>query len=220
LYSRKIKKGEYMKKLMCLAMTAASLFATAPAALASDGDMMIRLRTIQVMPDESGKPTVVGGEVQLNNESVPEVDISYFVNKNFAFELILATATHEASAYNTSLGTLDLGDVSLLPPTLLAQYHHDMGNFKPYVGAGLNYTMFYGEEPQGVVKNITYDNSLGYALQVGADYKIMDNIYFNVDVKKLYLDTDVKVETFSNGTVTAKVDIDPYIIGLGVGFRF
>ncbi|EQC50511.1 OmpW family protein [Bacteriovorax sp. DB6_IX] len=210
-----------MKKLLCLAMTAASLFASAPSALAAeDGNMMIRVRAIQVMPDEEGTPSAIGGEVQLNNESVPEIDISYFVNKNFAFELILATATHEASAYNTSLNTLDLGDVSLLPPTLLAQYHHEMGNFKPYVGAGLNYTIFYGEEPQGVVKNITYDNSLGYALQVGADYKIGDNIYFNVDVKKLFLSTDVEVETFSNGTVTAEVDINPYIIGLGVGFRF
>jgi len=209
-----------MKKLMCMAMTAASLFATAPSALAADGDMMVRVRAIQVMPDESGTPSIIGGEVQLNNESVPEVDISYFVNKSFAFELVLATATHEASAYNTALNTLDLGDVSLLPPTLLAQYHHEMGNFKPYVGAGLNYTIFYGEEPQGAVKKITYDNSMGYAFQVGADYKIAENTYFNVDIKKLYLSTDVEVETFSNGTVNAEVDIDPYIIGLGVGFRF
>jgi len=209
-----------MKKMMCLAMTAASLFAIAPSALAASGDMMVRMRAIQVMPDEAGTPTLVGGDAKISNSSVPEVDISYFVTNNFAMELVLATTTHEVSVYNsTGPATLDLGDVSLLPPTLLAQYHHEMGSFKPYVGAGINYTMFYGEN-SGAMKEVTYDNSFGYALQVGADYKMADNIYFNVDVKKLKLSTDLTATTYGDVKVTADVDIDPYIVGLGVGFRF
>lgn len=183
------------------------------------GDLMVRMRAINVMPDESGTPTVIGGSVKLNNESVPEVDFSYFFNQHFALELILATATHKASAYGTALNNLDLGDVSLLPPTLLAQYHHTFGNFKPYVGAGINYTFFYGEDP-GVARTVSYDNSFGYAMQVGGDYKIAENTYVNFDIKKVMLSTDVHVDTYSNGSVDAKVDIDPWIIGLGVGFMF
>lgn len=182
-------------------------------------NMMVRMRAINVMPQEKGTPSVVGGEVKLNNESVPELDISYFFNENFALELILATATHEAMAYKTSLNNLDLGDVSILPPTLLAQYHQQFGKFKPYLGAGINYTIFYGED-SGVAKKVTYEDAFGYAFQVGADYEIQDNVYLNFDVKKLFLSTDVNVETYSNGSVSAKVDVDPYIVGLGVGLRF
>lgn len=203
-----------MKNLLLSVVALSSL-----SAFATPQNMMMRMRAINIMPDEKGTPTVVGGEVKLNNESVPEVDFSYFVNDSIAFELILATATHKASAYNTSLKNLDLGDVSLLPPTLLVQYHYAMGNFKPYIGAGINYTLFYGKDT-GVAKNVTYDNSLGYALQVGGDYKVAENLYLNFDVKKIFLSTDVEVETYSNGTVQAEVDIDPYVMGLGFGFKF
>ncbi len=186
---------------------------------AMSSDMMVRMRAINVMPDESGSPTVIGGDVQLNNASVPEIDFTYFFNKNFALELILATTTHEASATKTALNNLDLGDVSLLPPTLTAQYHFEMGKFKPYVGAGLNYTIFYGADP-GIAKSVRYENSLGYALQLGGDYQIGDNLYLNLDIKKIYLSTDVHVSTYANGSVDAEVDINPLIVGLGLGFKF
>lgn len=55
------------------------------------------------MPDESGTPSVVKGDVKLNNASVPEIDFSYFFNKNFAMELILATTTHKASVQKSAL---------------------------------------------------------------------------------------------------------------------
>lgn len=209
-----------MKKMMKTLMVGSLLLSSLAFGAESEGkNMMVRMRAINVMPQESGTPSVVGGKVKLNNESVPEIDISYFFNENLAVELILATATHEAMAYNTALKNLDLGDVSILPPTLLVQYHHQFGKLKPYVGAGVNYTFFYGEDP-GVAKNVTYDDSFGYALQIGGDYEIAQDVYFNVDVKKIFLSTDVNVETYSNGSVSAKVDVDPYIIGLGVGLRF
>src|SRR5690606_28290768 len=140
-------------------------------------------------------------------------------NKNFALELILATTTHKASVKKSALDSIDLGDVSLLPPTLTAQYHHEFGKFKPYVGAGLNYTIFYGAD-SGEMRSVKYENSLGYALQVGGDYEIAENTFLNFDVKKLYLSTDVEVKTYDGTKVTADVDIDPWIIGLGVGYRF
>lgn len=206
-----------MRKLILAVFTIICF--TTFSAQAMDKNMMVRMRTIAIMPDESGSPSVVGGKVKLTDDSVPEIDFSYFFNDRFALELILATAQHKASANKTSLNNLDLGEVSLLPPTLLAQYHHEFGKFKPYVGAGLNYTIFYNAEP-GIARSVRYDNSLGYALQVGGDYEIADNIYLNFDIKKLYLSTNVEVNTYSNGTVTADVDINPWIVGLGIGTRF
>lgn len=185
---------------------------------AIEKNMMVRMRMLSVMPDEAGKPSVVGGKVKLTDSAVPEVDFTYFFSENFAAELVLATSPHKATVRNSSAGTLDLGDVNLLPPTLLAQYHKEMGNWKPYVGAGLNYTIF---TPMGAggMDHVKYKNSVGYAWQVGADYKIAENTYINFDLKKLYLSTDVKVKTGTT-KVTADVDINPWIAGLGLGYRF
>ncbi|MGE3610388.1 MAG: OmpW family protein [Bacteriovoracaceae bacterium] len=188
-------------------------------ALAADNNMMVRMRSITVMPSEKGTPTRVGGDVKLSDATVPELDFTYFFNDHFAAELILASTQHRAAANKTSLNNLDLGEVSLLPPILLAQYHHTMGKWKPYIGAGLNYTIFYNIEP-GVARSVHYKNSMGYAWQVGTDYEFLPNTYINFDIKKLYVSTDVEVNTYSNGTVKADVDINPWIVGLGLGYRF
>ena len=94
---------------------------------------------------------------------------------------------------------------------------------KPYVGAGLNYTIFYGVK-SGAVKDVKYDNALGFALQGGVDYMLTDKYFLNFDIKKLFLKTDVDVDA-SNAvpgatSVPAKVNIDPLLIGFGVGMKF
>ncbi len=204
------------KKTKLLSLLSALLISST--ALGAGGDMMVRMRAINIMPDEKGTTDVAKGDVHLQSESVPEIDFTYFLTDSIALELIAATATHTAKVYNSTLGNLDLGEVSLLPPTLLIQYHHEFGNLKPYVGAGLNYTFFYGEDP-GQFKSVSYDNSFGWALQVGADYKIGDQVYLNFDIKRIAISTDVLVDY--NGTaVRSDLDINPYVVGLGVGYRF
>jgi outer membrane protein len=180
-------------------------------AQAQASNFMVRMRALSVTPDVSGSPSAINGAVDITNTSVPEIDFTYFVNDSFAFELILATTTHKVSVHNSALNNVDLGDVSLLPPTLLAQYHHTFGDFKPYVGAGINYTIFYGANP-GFAKKVDYSNEFGYALQLGTDYKIAENTYINLDIKKIFLSTDVKVDTYAHGSVTADVDVDPLIV--------
>lgn len=194
-------------------------FSTVPAhaefAGKSAGDFMVRARVIGVMPDEDAS-TTIGGDVSVSNDVVPEVDFTYFITDNIALELIAATTKHDVSH---SAG-IDLGEVSLLPPTLTLQYHFmPKERFSPYVGAGLNYTFFYDEDTAAgsPVTSIDYDNALGYALQVGADYALSDNWYANIDVKKIFLSTDVSL---NGGAITADVDIDPWIVGAGIGYRF
>lgn len=205
-----------MKKLtafLVLLITAGSLQA---------GDMMVRMRMINIMPDENGTPSTVGGRVQINAESVPEIDFTYFFNDSFALELIAATATHTVTTYNSNFGgttNLNLGEISHLPPTLLAQYHMTFGKLKPYIGAGVNYTFFYGGNP-GQFKLVEYENSFGWAAQLGADLDIGNNMYLNFDIKRIAISSDVTVQTFSGTTVTADVDINPIVAGLGVGYRF
>ena len=223
-----------MKRLLIAALLASTTFTTvAGVAAAEDNPWMVRGRLIGVLPSESADLSVagaaLGGDVKISNEYVPELDISYFFTKNIAAELILATTQHSVKATNVSAvggANVDLGDVWVLPPTLTVQYHFtDMGQFKPYVGAGVNLTLFYNEDEGPVADSIDYDSSVGPALQVGFDYDLdgqPGGWAFNADVKKIWINTEATVDftTALGATVKADVDINPIVVGLGFGYKF
>ncbi|WP_299121215.1 OmpW family outer membrane protein [uncultured Tenacibaculum sp.] len=177
-----------------------------------------RFRWVSVMPNESARIGTIGGDVEISNSFIPELDFTYFFTENIAAELILGTAKHNVNAVGTALGNVDLGHVWLLPPTLTVQYHFNLNNFRPYVGAGGNYTIFYSANP-GAVVDVSYKNSFSYAFQAGFDYDLDDTWFLNVDAKYIGLSTDVTVNAGA-ATVPAAVDINPLLIGFGVGMRF
>ncbi|RAK25071.1 outer membrane protein [Flavobacterium aquaticum] len=185
----------------------------------------VRLRALGVAPDESAKIGIIGGDVAISNTIVPELDFTYFFTENFAAELILGTTKHNVKAINTAAGDVNLGSVWLLPPTLTAQYHFytsDKKVFKPYIGAGVNYTLFYNVK-SGDVAGVDYDNALGYAAQVGFDLMLDDKFFINVDAKRLFLSTDVTVDASNLApglSIPAEVDINPWLLGIGVGMKF
>ncbi|ATL44852.1 outer membrane beta-barrel protein [Elizabethkingia sp. HX WHF] len=179
----------------------------------------VRLRGISVQPNEKSTIDVIGGNANVSNSYIPEVDFTYFFNKNIAAELILGTTKHNVNAENTSLGNVNLGSVWLLPPTLTLQYHfYPTKKIKPYVGAGINYTFFYSSKP-GDVTHVDYKNNAGFALQGGIDYMINDKFFVNFDMKKIFLKTDVTVDA-AGTNIPAKVTLDPFLWGFGVGMKF
>ena len=224
-----------MKPLFCAALMATSTL-IGTAAYADENPWMIRGRVLGVLPDESADLSVAGaalaGGVDIGDQYVPELDITYFFNKNVAVELILAVTPHDVDAINVTVpgalnnATVDLGDVWLLPPTLTLQYHFDTGTqFKPYIGAGVNATFFFDEDQGGVADGIDYDSSLGGAVQIGFDYDLdgePGGWALNADVKKIWINADVTVDftTALGATVNADVDINPTVIGVGLGYKF
>ncbi|HCR94420.1 MAG TPA: OmpW family protein [Oceanicaulis sp.] len=209
-----------MKKLLLAAAGVVALTGmTAPAALAEKGDWQFRVRAITVQPDEGADIQTIGGDVDIDTSVVPEFDISYFFTDNIAAELILGVTPHDVMAVDTAVGDLDLGDVTLLPPTLTLQYHFNpAGKVRPYLGAGVNYTTFFNEDlPNGsALSTIDYDDSFGLAAQAGLDYALENGWLVNFDVKYIDINTDVLID----GAISADVDIDPVIFGIGIGRTF
>ncbi len=81
----------------------------------------------------------------------------------------------------------------------------------------MNYSIFYGEKAGEGFSDLNVDNSVGFAAQAGFDYWVSDNWGLNLDVKKLWLDVDASL---NNGAIKADVDIDPWVVGAGVSYRF
>lgn len=139
----------------------------------------VRVRAIDVIPDVNSSVNI-GGEVDADYAVVPEVDLSYFFTENIAAELIAATSKHDLNY----TGDVSLGDAWVLPPALMLQYHFTPDNqFSPYVGAGLNYSIFYAEDAASGFTDLEVDNGVGYGLQAGADFWVNDHWGVNLDVK-------------------------------------
>ena len=185
-----------------------------------DGDdpWMFRLRGIAVIPDASADiDQIPGASVDISDSGIPELDISYFFTPNIAAELILAVTPHDITGTGAIAGVA-VGDAWLLPPTLLAQYHvTDFGAFKPYVGAGINYTVFFDQDAAGgTITQFNLEDTFAPALQIGFDYFFDERWGVNLDVKKIFLRPDI---TLNNGALTGDVTIDPWLIGFGIVFR-
>jgi outer membrane protein len=175
------------------------------------GDIFVRLRGEAVLPDT--KSTGGAPNLKANDTAIPEADISYFLTKNIAIETICCVSPHEITQNGAKIG-----DTTLFPPSVLLQYHFDMGKIKPYVGAGVNYTVFFDTKGSAAVNNsLKLDNAWGAVVQAGVDYHLTGNWFANVDFKKLWLGTDYSA---ANGSVKGHVDIDPIIVGAGIGYRF
>ena len=197
------------KTLIALAAVASVLTSGAAMAQSYDGSSpwLVRMRAVH-MDSQNGGPAGAAG-VSVNNKWMPEVDISYFFTPNISAELILSYP----QKHDVRLGGDRIGSLKHLPPTLLAQYHFtNMGAFKPYLGAGINYTRFSSVNILDGALTVK-KNSFGPALQVGFDYALDKNWSLNVDVKNVYIDT-----TVSGGI--GKFKVDPLLFGLGVGYRF
>jgi outer membrane protein len=222
-----------MKKTLIASLVAAGLAAAFGAQAADEAvsPWLIRLRAINIDPNSSsaagGAARIPEDAISVENRWTPELDISYFFTKNIALELILAYANHNVALDVPGLYSGGIGSVGVLPPTLLVQYHFEWeGNpFKPYVGAGINFTWFASADlavplfPGSLPLSITR-TSWGPALQVGADYKLTKNWYLNADFKYIWMDTQVTSNNFGPPLVNSKLDIDPMVYGVGVGYRF
>lgn len=191
--------------LMALALALA-----AGVAQAAQGDWLGRARVIHIAPDASS--SALG--LDASNETTLELDFTYFVTNRLGLELILATKQHDVTSNGARIG-----EVTHLPPTLTLQYHFapDSPSFRPYVGAGVNYTRFYDINLLNGAATVE-KSSWGGALQLGADFPVNKTFFINVDVKKIWIDTDVKLT--ATGATAANFKINPVILGLGVGMKF
>jgi outer membrane protein len=207
------KKGFTMNKSI-LAVFFATLTLNS-AAMAQESPWLVRARAVHIDPADKSDP--VGGagasdRLHVSSKWIPEVDLSYFFSPNWAAELILTyPQKHTVTLDGASIGTF-----RHLPPTLTAQYHFLPGaTIKPYLGAGVNYTLFSKQRLLDGAARLEHD-SVGLALQAGADFRIDNRWSVNVDLKKLQLRSDVMI----GGAKATRVRVDPLLFGIGIGYLF
>jgi len=200
---------------------ATSAMAAEPVTPKAKGDIVLNVRLTDVAPD-AGNPILTaagaatGLKADVKDDIKPTIGLSYFLTDKLAVEVIAGTTQHTVKAVGPGTDTV-VHKTWVLPPVVSLQYHPLPGaRFSPYVGAGLNYMLFYsGKDRNGFTVDL--DNGFGYALQAGADIPINAAYSLNLDVKKIWFDTDAKI---NGGALTSKVKLDPLVVSVGFGRRF
>lgn len=203
-----MKKSTPLRIAAALTLSAAVL---APAvATAAEGNWLVRVRAVHLDPSNEDD---TGLSLNINRKVLPDLDISYFVTPNIAAELVLTYPQKQ----DVRAGTTKIGTLRHLPPTLTAQYHFlPTGTIRPYVGAGVNYTNFTTVSLDAAPQYNIDRGSFGWALQAGVDFKLAENLYLNLDVKKVQIHAVIT----EGGVKAGTLKVDPTLVGIGLGWRF
>jgi len=205
-----------IKTLVAVLAVMTSLAPIAAQAQSSSGNpWMVRVRAVDLLWANGQSGSVVqGANVKAKDQIIPELDVSYFFTKNIAAELVL---TYPQSI-QIDAGGNKLGTIKALPPSLLLQYHFtDFGAFKPYVGAGVNYTIFSSRNNLSGGAYSVDSASFGAVGQVGMDYMLDKNWGLNVDLKYATMSTNV---TTAAGVDGGKLTLNPWMPAVGVTYKF
>jgi outer membrane protein len=220
-----------------------ALAVAAPLAQAFEaGDIIVRAGAATVDPQEDSSELQVGGadvagtKATLDSDTQLGLNFAYMITNNIGIELLAATPfSHQVgikgvdSALGAPAGTFDgsFGDIKHLPPTLSAVYYpmDSQSAFQPYVGLGINYTIFFDEDLSSRQKdngfsNLELDDSWGLSYQVGMDYMLSDNLLLNAQVRYIDIDTTATVDHSALGEVEVDVDVDPFVYMVGLGYKF
>jgi len=229
---------KFGKTLVSLAAIAVTLLTSTSAIATQKGDWLVRARIIDIIPnvssgeitDMSGTPVSPPSGIDVDSALTLDIDISYFFTNNFAVELLLAIpATHDVTATGSLSSLGQIGEVTVLPPALIAQYHFmPNNNIRPYAGAGLGYIFFFDESTTSSLTNglgasstgLDVDNTADFLVQAGVDIDLKNNWFVNFDVKYFWINTTATIK--ADGADAAKVDfdLDPLVLGVGGGYRF
>lgn len=215
---------------------------TAPAFAYEAGDFIVRAGATTVDPQESSDAVELNGNVlslgggtsSLGVDSSTQLGLnfSYMLNQNWAVELLAATPFEHTATGTGELKGLDVADIKHLPPTLMAIYYFDsQSKFKPYVGGGINYTIFFDEDLTSEADttlsslgltggDVELDDSWGLSFQVGADYEINNNWHVNASVRWIDIDTEAKIKFDGGHEITNDLEVDPYVYTVSVGYKF
>ncbi|EIC85577.1 outer membrane protein OmpW [Serratia sp. M24T3] len=188
------------------------------------GDVIVRVGTATVVPS-ANSPSVLGslGSFHASNNTQMGLTLGYMWTDNIGMELLAATPfKHKIGLRST--GTI--ASVRQLPPTLMAQYYFGSkeDKLRPYLGAGVNYTNFYGAHfnqtgKDAGLSDLSMSNSWGFAGQAGVDYNIDKNWLVNASVWWMDINSKAKFKA-GEDQQSVHTQLNPWVFMFAVGYRF
>ena len=208
-----------MKKII-LVVTAFALITlgTQTAASAEDiaGRSGIGIKIANVSPDES----------EFDSSTMTSINYTRGISSNLSIEASIGRTVMD----------LEGGELTVAPILVTAQYRMPSGDLSPYLGAGIGYYLNDFDVDSGMIarerasglplfdRDIEFDNSFGYHINVGIDYFLNSNLAVNLDGRMFWTNSDITVKGTDSGidywTEEHDRDLDSTVIGVGVKYFF
>ncbi|MFA0048850.1 outer membrane protein OmpW [Vibrio sp. 10N.261.51.F11] len=214
-----------MKKTVCGIAVIAALMSTNVLAH-KEGDFIIRAGAAMVSPNDSSGDVLGNSSLEFSVDSNTQLGLTfgYMFTDNISLEVLAATPFSHSISVN---GVGEVAETKHLPPTFMVQYYFGEANsdFRPYVGAGINYTVFFDESLTSTGKNdagltdVSLADSWGLAANIGMDYMINEDWFLNASVWYADIGTTATYKTATD-TFKTDVDIDPWVFMIGGGYNF
>jgi outer membrane protein len=222
-----------------MSLLAAALLASAGASAYEAGDWIVRGGAVMVAPnDDSSNLDLAGAQlagtgVEVDDNTQLLLNVTWMANEHVGVELLAATPFEHSvdskglPGLGLGLSDVEVGSVKHLPPTLTVLWYpmESGAAFQPFIGAGINYTIFFQEDASGAAqaalgaRNLELDDSWGLAARAGFDYMLNDCWSLHAGVYYLGIDTKANLDT-ALGKVGVDVDINPWVYTVGLGYRF
>lgn len=224
-----------MKKSLITLALLGTLGLSANAFAYEAGDIVVRAGLTSVSPDDSTSTIIAGGndlgvDLTVGSDIQIGLNLAYFLTDKINVELLAATPFNHKVSFGVAnpLGTGDvLGDVTHLPPTLSVNYYLLGADapVQPYVGLGLNYTIFFDEEfteanDGAGLTNLDLDSSFGLAVQIGADFQVNDKVHVNMSLRYIDIETEANFNVGDAAGSVGEIAIDPLVATVSVGYKF
>lgn len=210
-------------KVKVLGMAIASLLFSAGIQAHEAGDFLVRAGSATVRPNEDSGDVLGLGKFDVSNDTQLGLTLTYLVKDNIGIELLAATP------FRHKVGLKDTGTIATvkqLPPSLMAQYYFgdSQSTFRPYIGAGINYTTFYDAHfndtgSDAGLSDLSVKHSWGFAGQAGIDYMVDKDWIINASVWYMDINTDIRFKA-GGEQQSVHTDIDPWVFMFGIGYRF
>lgn len=223
-----------MNKIMILGGVAAALMASPALAQDRAGQVQLKLVGTAVLPDGKieqvnldrvGLPATL--QTRANDNFTPTIAIEYFFTNNFSVETIAGITQHDVDATaGLPVGAELVADAKLIPATITAKYHFDLGGVKPYVGAGPSYFLWVAQDPGAAVRPLgvtstNLSNELGLALQAGVDVPLNDKgLALTFDAKRYFIGTTASWFVGNTKVIETEHKLDPWVLSAGLAYRF
>ncbi|SMQ69599.1 outer membrane protein [Altererythrobacter xiamenensis] len=222
-----------MRTLLLGCFAGLATLAAPAAAQDQDGKVQIKVMGTAVLPD--GKITDLntdivglpaGTQTKANDNYVPTIAIEYFVTDNVSLETICCLTQHDVDAVSGLPGAELVSNAKLIPATVTAKYHFDLGGVKPYVGAGATYFLWISDKPGAAtiplgVTDTDLSDEFGLALQAGFDVPLSDNGFgLTFDAKRYFVDTTARWYAGDTLAIETEHKLDPWVLSAGVSYRF
>jgi outer membrane protein len=206
-----------MSSRYLIPLAVAAALAAPVAAQAEQGDWLFRVGLSQVNPEKENL-RLPNAFVVVDDDVSPTFNVSYFLTDNISTEVLAAWPfTHGVDLRPFAGGKQRVGNVDHLPPTVSLNWHFNPeGTWRPYIGVGLNYTMFSSEETRGPLagSSLKLDDSFGAAGQVGIDIG-EGNWFVNLNARYIQIESDAELDGEKLGTL----DINPWVYGVHIGYK-